>query len=109
MLAPMFRWWDPSLLSMVEPYLRLLLFGALDEVCREFELWKWRRHYARRVKMPPEDAFHPMTRALGPIAAPAMAPLIASWPEPEPRRGALQLSLFYLGDASEVGVTERGS
>jgi hypothetical protein len=78
MLAPMFRWWDPSLLSMVEPYLRRLLFGAPDEVCREFELWKWRRHYARRVKMPPEDAFHPMTRALGPIAAPAMAPLIAS-------------------------------
>jgi hypothetical protein len=90
----MFRWWDPSLVAMVEFYIRRFLFGALEELRREFELWRWRRHYARHVKMPPEDAFHPMTRALGPFPAPVMAPIVASWPEPAPRHDVLQLSLF---------------
>jgi hypothetical protein len=90
----MFRWWDPSLLVMVEPYLRRLWFGVLDEIRREFELWRWRRHYARHVKLPPEDAFHPTTMVLGAIPAPVMTPIVASWPEPAPRHDVLQLSLF---------------
>ena len=90
----MFRWWDPSLLVMVEPYLRRFLFGALDEFRREFELWKWRRRYERFAKMPPQDSPHPITRALGPFPSPVVAPLVVAWSEPAARRDVLQLSLF---------------
>jgi hypothetical protein len=81
----MLGWWDPSLLQMLVPSLRQSLTGALDDVRREFQLWKWRRYYARHVKTPPDDAFHPTTM---------MAPVISSWPEPAARRDVLQLSLF---------------
>ena len=90
----MFRWWDPNLLVMVEPYLRRFLYGALDEFRREFELWKWRRQYARHAKPAPQDSLHPMTRVLGPFPSPVVAPLVVAWSEPAPRRDVLQLSLF---------------
>lgn len=91
----MFRWWDPTLLVMTEPYLRRFLFGTVDELRREFELWKWRRRYARLVKTPPQETMHPITKALGPFPSPVVvAPLVTGWSEPAPRRDVLQLSLF---------------
>lgn len=84
---------------MMAPYVLRFLTGVMEEVRREFELWRWRREYERLPQGPPHDFAHPITRAIGPFPSPVMSPLI-TWSEPAANRAGAgrvassQLDLF---------------